>query len=119
MACVNQNEALFHKAQTLLPGGVSSPVRAIKPYPFYVKFAKGAVLTTVDDTRLVDCCLGYGPLILGHANPVIKAAISSQLDNGWPYGTPTALEFDLAERICTAHPSMHILTVAPTTTAAT
>lgn len=119
MACVNQNEALFHKAQTLLPGGVSSPVRAIKPYPFYVKFAKGAVLTTVDDTRLVDCCLGYGPLFLGHANPVIKAAISSQLDNGWLYGTPTELEIDLAERICNDHPSMDMLRFVSTGTEAT
>ena len=113
------SRTLFAEAQTLLPGGVSSPVRAIRPYPFYVKSAKGAVLTTVEDTNLVDCCLGYGPLLLGHANSVIKAAISAQLDNGWLYGTPTELEIDLAKRITGDHPSMDMLRFVSTGTEAT
>lgn len=116
---MSNSETLFDEAKTLLPGGVSSPVRAIRPYPFYVKSAKGAVLTTVEDTNLVDCCLGYGPLILGHANAVIKAAISSQLDNGWLYGTPTELEIDLAKRICGDHPAMDMLRFVSTGTEAT
>ena len=60
---------LFAEAKTLMPGGVSSPVRAIKPYPFYTASASGAHLTTVDGTTLIDCCMAYGPLILGHAHP--------------------------------------------------
>ncbi|MDD4133292.1 MAG: aminotransferase class III-fold pyridoxal phosphate-dependent enzyme, partial [Methanocorpusculum sp.] len=84
-----KSEELFNIAKTLLPGGVSSPVRAIKPYPFYVTSASGAILKTVDGTALTDCCMGYGPLLLGHANPVIRKAIDAQLDAGWLYGTPT------------------------------
>ncbi|MDG6250169.1 MAG: aspartate aminotransferase family protein, partial [Methanocalculus sp.] len=70
-----RSEALFKKAEKLLPGGVSSPVRAIKPYPFYTKSGKGGRIITEDDRELIDCCLGYGPLILGHAHDTIKDAI--------------------------------------------
>ncbi|MDU9376435.1 Glutamate-1-semialdehyde 2,1-aminomutase [Methanocorpusculaceae archaeon Sp1] len=115
---VNSKE-LFAEAQTLLPGGVSSPVRAIKPYPFYVKSAKGAFITTVEGTQLIDCCLGYGPLILGHAHPVIKAAITSQLENGWLFGTPTELEIDLAKRVTADHPSIDMLRFVSTGAEAT
>jgi len=73
-----------------MPGGVSSPVRAIKPYPFYVERAAGSHLTTVDGADLIDCCLGYGPLILGHAHPVVREAIERQLEKGWLYGTALA-----------------------------
>ncbi|MDR0438854.1 MAG: glutamate-1-semialdehyde 2,1-aminomutase [Methanocalculaceae archaeon] len=116
---MNNSETLFAEAKNLLPGGVSSPVRAIKPYPFYVKSAKGAMLTTVEDTNLVDCCLGYGPLILGHTNPIIKEAISSQLDKGWLYGTSTELEVDLAKRICGDHPAIDMLRFVSTGTEST
>jgi glutamate-1-semialdehyde 2,1-aminomutase len=116
---MNNSETLFAEAMILLPGGVSSPVRAIKPYPFYVKSAKDAILTTVEDTNLVDCCLGYGPLILGHTNSVIKMAISSQLDKGWLYGTSTELEIDLAKRICSDHPAMDMLRFVSTGTEST
>lgn len=116
---MSNSKELFNEAKKFLPGGVSSPVRAIKPYPFYVKSAKGAVLTTVEDMTLVDCCLGYGPLILGHSNSVIKAAISSQLDNGWLYGTPTELEIDLAKRIISDHPAIDMLRFVSTGTEAT
>ena len=73
---------LFAKAQTLMPGGVSSPVRAIKPYPFYTAHAEGAHITTVDGATLVDCCMAYGPLLLGHAHPEIKKAIAAQPGKG-------------------------------------
>ena len=95
----NTSEQLFETAKTLLPGGVSSPVRAIKPYPFYVESASGAYLNTADGTTLLDCCLGYGPLLLGHAHPTIQEAISKQLEKGWLYGTPTDLEIELAKLI--------------------
>ncbi|HJJ43178.1 MAG TPA: glutamate-1-semialdehyde 2,1-aminomutase [Methanocorpusculum sp.] len=104
-----KSEELFAEAKTILPGGVSSPVRAIKPYPFYVKSARGATLQTEDGKELVDCCMGYGPLLLGHGNPVIRKAIDSQLDSGWLYGTPTKLEIDLAKRIINDHGSIEML----------
>ena len=100
---------LFSRAKTLIPGGVSSPVRAIKPYPFYVERAAGAHLSTVDGADLIDCCLGYGPLILGHAHPEIRGAIERQLEKGWLYGTPTPLELDLAEIITGDHPAIDMV----------
>jgi glutamate-1-semialdehyde 2,1-aminomutase len=92
-----------------MPGGVSSPVRAIKPYPFYVERAAGSHLTTVDGTDLIDCCLGYGPLILGHAHPAVREAIERQLEKGWLYGTPTPLELDLAGVITADHPAVDMV----------
>ncbi len=113
------SEELFTTAKTLLPGGVSSPVRAIQPYPFYVKSAHGAVLETIDGQQLVDCCLGYGPLLLGHGNPAVQAAVAAQLEKGWLYGTPTELEIELARRITGDHPGMDMLRFVSTGTEAT
>jgi glutamate-1-semialdehyde 2,1-aminomutase len=100
---------LFASARQLMPGGVSSPVRAIRPYPFFTSRASGSHLYTVDGTDLVDCCLAYGPLILGHAHPVIKKAIAEQLENGWLYGTPIPLEPGFAKIITADHPGMDMV----------
>ncbi|MEN6442949.1 MAG: glutamate-1-semialdehyde 2,1-aminomutase [Methanoregula sp.] len=104
-----KSEDLFREASLLMPGGVSSPVRAIKPYPFYTAHARGSHLTTVDGKILIDCCMAYGPLILGHANPVIRQAISSQLEKGWLYGTPTPLEPEFARMIANDHDGMDMV----------
>ncbi|MGB7787174.1 glutamate-1-semialdehyde 2,1-aminomutase [Methanoregula sp.] len=100
---------LFNVAKTLMPGGVSSPVRAIKPYPFYTASASGAHLATVDGTTLIDCCMAYGPLILGHAHPLIRAAITTQLESGWLYGTPSPLEPEFARLVTRDHPGMDMV----------
>ena len=100
---------LFASARQLMPGGVSSPVRAIRPYPFFTSRASGSHLYTVDGTDLIDCCLAYGPLILGHAHPVIKKAIAEQLENGWLYGTPIPLEPGFARTITADHPGMDMV----------
>jgi len=105
----NTSKDLFAEAGTLMPGGVSSPVRAIKPYPFYTAYASGAHLTTVDGAVLVDCCMAYGPLILGHAPQPIRKAITEQLDLGWLYGTPTPLEPAMARLITQDHPGMDMV----------
>ena len=97
---------LFEQAKTLMPGGVSSPVRAIKPYPFYTARAEGSHLITVDGTTLIDCCMAYGPLLLGHAHPEIKKAIAARLDKGWLYGTPIPEEPEFAGLITGDHPGM-------------
>lgn len=104
-----RSEELFRKAQKLIPGGVSSPVRAIKPYPFYTKSGKRGRIRTADDTELIDCCLGYGPLILGHAHEGILAAIQKQLDSGWLYGTPAEQEIGMAERIIRDQPGVEMV----------
>lgn len=105
----NTSKDLFAEAGTLMPGGVSSPVRAIKPYPFYTAYASGAHLTTVDGAVLIDCCQAYGPLILGHAPQPIRRAIMDQLDFGWLYGTPTPLEPAFAKLITQDHHGMDMI----------
>ncbi len=100
---------LFAEAKTLMPGGVSSPVRAIKPFPFYTERAQGSHIRTVDGRDLLDCCMAYGPLILGHGHPLIKKAIGEQLERGWLYGTPTPLEPLYARMIISDHPGMDMV----------
>jgi glutamate-1-semialdehyde 2,1-aminomutase len=116
---LDQSKALFDEAVTLFPGGVSSPVRAIKPYPFYVKSASGSRLTDVDGNEYIDCCLAYGPLILGHGHPGVREAITRQLEKGWLYGTPTELEVQYARMIRMYVPSMQMLRFVNTGTEAT
>jgi len=110
---------LFDRAKGLLPGGVSSPVRAISPYPFYTDRAKGPYLWDADGNRFIDYCLAYGPMILGHRHPAITRAVSDQLQKGWLFGTPSELEVRLAERITGLYPSMEMLRFVSTGTEAT
>ena len=104
-----RSKELFTEAQNYLPGGVSSPVRAIQPYPFYVKSAKGPILKTEDGDELVDCCLGYGPLLLGHAPEQIAHEVEHQLEKGWLFGCPTELEIELAKKIAADYPSIEMV----------
>jgi glutamate-1-semialdehyde 2,1-aminomutase len=101
-----KSRMLFDVARTLMPGGVSSPVRAIRPFPFYTERGAGARLKTVDGRELIDCCMAYGPLILGHAHPAVRKAIQEQLGRGWLYGTPVPLEPEYARMIVNDHPGM-------------
>lgn len=103
-----KSSELFDTAKKLIPGGVSSPVRAIKPYPFYTKKAEGSKITTEDGDVLTDCCMGYGPLLLGHKCSCVYDAIRNQIENGWLYGTPSELEIKLAKIITTDHSSIEM-----------
>jgi glutamate-1-semialdehyde 2,1-aminomutase len=113
------SKQLYDEAVTLLPGGVSSPVRAIKPFPFYVKSASGCRITDVDGNEYVDCCMAYGPLILGHAHPGVRDAIASQLERGWVYGTPCEQELQYARLIRKYYPSMQMMRFVSTGSEAT
>ena len=104
-----KSEKLYDQAKTLIPGGVSSPVRAIKPFPFYTASADGSKITDEDQNTYIDYCMAYGPLILGHNHPTIKAAIAAQLEKGWLYGTPGALEVEMAKRVTAAYPSVEMM----------
>jgi len=104
-----ESEKLYEKALELLPGGVSSPVRAVKPYPFYTSHAKGSKIYDIDGNEYIDCCMAYGPLILGHAHPTIKEAIEEQIEKGWLYGTPIELEIKFAKLIKSLYPSIEML----------
>jgi glutamate-1-semialdehyde 2,1-aminomutase len=106
---LDDSKALYEEALTLMPGGVSSPVRAAKPFPFYTRAAKGCRLTDADGNDYIDYCMGYGPLILGHQAAPVKEAIQKQLDDGWLYGTPCGLEVKYARKIREYYPGMQMM----------
>jgi glutamate-1-semialdehyde 2,1-aminomutase len=114
-----KSKILYEKAQKLMPGGVNSPVRAFKPYPFFTAYAKGSKLYDVDGNVYIDYCLAYGPLILGHAHPRIIEAVKEQLEKGTMYGTPTEGEVKLAELIIDAVPCVEMIRLVNTGTEAT
>ncbi|MQL54610.1 glutamate-1-semialdehyde 2,1-aminomutase [Acidianus ambivalens] len=98
---------LWKEALRYFPGGVNSPVRAaVKPYPFYVSQGKGAYIYTEDGNSLIDYVLGYGPLILGHANEYVKEKVIEQIEKGWLFGIPSRVEIELARKISLHMPSI-------------
>jgi glutamate-1-semialdehyde 2,1-aminomutase len=100
---------LFAEAQTLIPGGVNSPVRAFRSVggqPRFIKRAKGSRLYDVDGNVYLDYVLSWGPMILGHAAPPVVGALKKAAEQGTSYGAPTELEVTLAKEIRAAFPSM-------------
>ncbi len=113
---------LFEAARHVIPGGVNSPVRAFRSVggtPRFIAEASGAWLTDEDGNRYVDYVLSWGPMILGHANPAIVAAISHQAAKGTSYGAPTALETTLAEMVIAMVPSVEMVRFVSSGTEAT
>lgn len=107
-----RSEALFAEAQGLMPGGVSSPVRAFKSVggvPRFIERGEGPYLVDVDGNRYVDYVLSFGPLLLGHAPDVVTRAVAEQAQKGTSYGAPSPLEVELAETIQRIYPSMERL----------
>jgi len=116
---IDSSIRLFDSAKKLMPGGVSSPVRAISPCPFYTARADGPYLWDVDANRYTDYCLAYGPMILGHRHPAVVRAAADQMDRGWLYGTPSELEVTAAKRISRLYPSVEMLRFVSSGTEAT
>ncbi|GCC11351.1 glutamate-1-semialdehyde 2,1-aminomutase [archaeon] len=114
-----KSEGLFNEARNYLVGGVNSPVRAMKPYPFFTVRGEGSRLYDVDNKSYIDYCLAYGPLILGHAYPKVVEAVREQMKKGSAYGTPTELEIKLAMKIVKAVPSAEMVRFVNTGTEAT
>jgi glutamate-1-semialdehyde 2,1-aminomutase len=88
----DRSRELFEQAQTYIPGGVNSPVRAFKSVggnPLFIKGGEGAYVIDSDDNRYVDYVGAYGPLILGHRDESVLAALSEQLKAGLGYGATT------------------------------
>jgi glutamate-1-semialdehyde 2,1-aminomutase len=98
------SKPLFEKASKLMPGGVNSPVRMFKPYPFFTQKATGSKLYDVDGNSYIDYCMAYGAIIFGHSYPPIIQAVKKKLDLGTVYGTPTEAEVQLAELITDSIP---------------
>ena len=113
---------LLERAERILPGGVSSPVRAFRGVggdPVFVRAAQGAYLEGEDGRRYVDYIGGYGPHILGHRHPSIIAAIEEALGRGTAFGAPSLAEVELAETIAAALPSVEMVRLVNSGTEAT
>lgn len=104
---MKNSEALFERAQKLLPGGVSSPVRAFRHVggtPVFMSRGEGCAVVDEDGKRYVDFCLAWGPLILGHAHPRVVEAVVRAAHDGLAFGTCHRSEGALAELVLAAFP---------------
>jgi glutamate-1-semialdehyde 2,1-aminomutase len=102
---------LYARAVQRLPGGVNSPVRAMRAIgrdPIFIDRADGAEIVDVDGNRYVDYVCSWGPLIHGHAHPDILEAVTTAAHRGTTFGAPTAAEVDIAEEIARRMPSVEM-----------
>jgi glutamate-1-semialdehyde 2,1-aminomutase len=109
---ITRSQAAFAKARQLMPGGVSSPVRAFNAVggtPSFIHKAAGATVTDLDGRTFIDFVASYGPMIVGHANERVVAALSKAIGRGTSYGAPTEAETELAARIIAAMPSVQMI----------
>jgi glutamate-1-semialdehyde 2,1-aminomutase len=105
--------ALWHRATKLIPGGVNSPVRAMKAVgldePLFVRRGDGAYLEDVNGRRYVDWVMSWGPLLFGHADPETVEAVREAALDGTSFGAPTEREVELAAEIVDAVPSVEMV----------
>jgi len=116
------SDALFARAIEVMPGGVSSPVRAFRSVggtPRFISRANGPYMWDADGNRYVDYVLSWGPMILGHVHPEVVEAVREQIGTGMSFGAPCALEADLAERIIQMVPSIEMVRFVSSGTEAT
>ena len=117
-----KSHALFTRAQELLPGGVNSPVRAFKSVggePFFVQRADGPYLFDVDGNRYIDYVGSWGPMIVGHNHPAVRAAVETAVGDGLSFGAPCAAEVTMAETITRLVPSCEMVRMVNSGTEAT
>jgi glutamate-1-semialdehyde 2,1-aminomutase len=115
-----QSRSLYDRALSVLPGGVNSSVRAIRPYPFFVERGDGGHVIDADGNRYLDFVMGYGPLLLGHDMPEqVRAAVQQAASEGPMYGAPTEIEVELAEFISRHVPSVEMIRFVNSGTEAT
>ena len=103
------SKKLFSRASKVLPGGVSSPVRAFRAVgssPLFIRRGAGATIEDVDGNRLIDYVMSWGPLIHGHAPAGLVRAVSAAAKRGTSFGAPSPLEHDLGERVRSLMPSL-------------
>lgn len=121
MDFANSN-VLFEKAKKYIPGGVNSPVRAFRAVggnPVFIKKAKGAFLYDEDGNKFVDLINSWGPMIMGHAHPIVEEAVKDALSSSSSFGAPTAREVEMAELICSIVPSVEKVRMVNSGTEAT
>lgn len=122
MQSTTNSKSLFEKAKQFIPGGVNSPVRAFRAVggnPLFIKRASGAYLYDEDDNVYIDLINSWGPMILGHALPLIEEAVKAALINSPSFGAPTAREVEMAELICSIVPSVEKVRMVNSGTEAT
>ena len=106
---MNSNEALFQRAQKVIPGGVNSPVRAFRAVggtPRFISRAHGAYMIDAEGKRYIDYIGSWGPMILGHGHPAVLDAVQKAALDGFSFGAPTEREIELAEAIIDIVPSL-------------
>jgi glutamate-1-semialdehyde 2,1-aminomutase len=107
---VNTQSELWRKATALIPGGVNSPIRAMRAVgldePLFMERGEGAFIEDVDGNRYIDWVMSWGPLIFGHADEDTVAAVVDAAANGTTFGAPTEAEVELAAEIAAAVPSI-------------
>ena len=118
----SRSNELFNAAQTRIPGGVNSPVRAfgaVGGTPIFFESASGAYMFDADGKRYTDYVLSWGPMLLGHGHPDVLNAIRTQLEKAMTFGTTTELEIQLADKICSIVPGMEMIRMVNSGTEAT
>ena len=118
----SRSEELFTTAQNLIPGGVNSPVRAFRGVggtPPFISSAQGATITDVDGRTYIDYVGSWGPMILGHADEEVVAAVQEVAARGTSFGAPTELELELAQEVIDAVPSIEMVRMVSSGTEAT
>ncbi len=119
---MNRSTTLFNEAKDFIPGGVNSPVRAFNGVggdPIFFDHGEGAYLYDVDGNKYIDYVGSWGPMILGHANPIIIDAVKAVLDKGLGFGAPTEIETSLAKKVCQIVPSIDLVRMVSSGTEAT
>ncbi|WP_338788983.1 glutamate-1-semialdehyde 2,1-aminomutase [Metabacillus sp. FJAT-53654] len=117
-----KSEQAFQKAQSLMPGGVNSPVRAFKSVgmnPIFMEHGKGSKITDIDGNEYIDYVLSWGPLIHGHAHDTVVEAIKKVVESGTSFGAPTLIENELASLVIERVPSIEIVRMVSSGTEAT
>ncbi len=105
----SSNDALFARAQQVIPGGVNSPVRAFRAVggtPRFITRAQGAYMWDAEGRRYIDYIGSWGPMILGHGHPAVLDAVLKAAADGFSFGAPTEREVELAEAIIALVPSV-------------
>jgi len=119
---LSRSHALFQEAQTLLPGGVNSPVRAFRAVggdPVFIDHAHGPYLYDVDGNRYLDYVQSWGPMILGHTHPTVVEAVVAASKRGFSFGAPTQAESELAKLVIDCVPSVEMVRFVNSGTEAT
>ncbi len=117
-----QSDALFARAQRVIPGGVNSPVRAFRGVggsPRFIARGEGSHIYDVDGNEYIDYVCSWGPLVTGHRPKPVIDAIASVLEIGTSFGAPTGREVELAELIIDAFPSIEMVRLVNSGTEAT